>query len=451
MLRRVFVANRGEIALRVIAACLDEGIETVLGASEADRVGRAARMADRVVCIGPAPASRSYLDQSAVIAAAIGTGCDAVHPGYGFLSESASFAEACEAAGLTFIGPAGATIRAMGDKIRARAVAAEAGLPVVPGTSEVGSVEQASRWAESVGYPVMLKAAAGGGGRGIKVARSRDELERFLPLATAEVGSAFGDARLYLEKYVERARHLEVQILADSHGRTIHVGCRDCSLQRRYQKLIEEAPPYLPLLPDGSMVLEEMCAHATRLAEAVDYRGAGTVEFILDQHTGDHYFLEMNTRIQVEHPVTEELYGVDLVAEQLRIASGEPLGLRQEDLVERGHVIECRITAEAQDADFAPSPGVVAEWSIPSGKGIRVDTHCESGQSVPVFYDSLLAKLVVSGRDRPHALRRMRRALSEFEVTGVETTIAYLRDLLQDPIVVGGTHDTKYVEGGPAT
>ena len=447
-LQRVLVANRGEIAVRIIRACRSLGIETVLGVSEADEQTRGAQLADHVVVIGPASAAASYLDEDALIATALGTGCDAIHPGYGFLAERASFAAAVEAAGLRFVGPTAASIDLMGDKLRAREVAADAGVPIVPGSEAVATVADAVEAAREVGYPLMLKASAGGGGRGIQIVDREEDLRSVFEVATAEVAAAFGDPRVFLERYVSSARHVEVQVLGDGTGRVLTLGERDCSLQRRYQKIVEEAPAFLPSL-DGDQLQEMregLYAAARSLAEAIDYRGAGTVEFIVDQSSGEFFFLEMNTRIQVEHPVTEAITDVDLVAWQLRIAGDEPLDLVQSDIVLRGHAIEVRLTAEDADAGFMPSPGQIRAWIVPGGPGVRVDTHCYAGYEIPIHYDSLLCKLIVHGPDRATALRRMQSALDEFVVEGVSTTRDFLGGLLREPDVVAGAIDTGWVE-----
>jgi acetyl-CoA carboxylase biotin carboxylase subunit len=441
--KRVLVANRGEIAVRVIRACRAVGLEAVAIYSEADRASLPARLADRAVCIGPARAAESYLSIGAVLAAARGTGCDAVHPGYGFLAENADFAEACAAHDLTFVGPPPEVIRLMGDKIGARRFVAGLGVPVVSGTNEpLESLDEACGVATRVGYPVLLKAAAGGGGRGMRIVRSADGLGAAFEAAGAEAHAAFGDGRLYVERFLERVRHVEVQILADADGMTIHLGERDCSLQRRHQKLIEEAPA--PGLDDG--LRRELTEAAVGVARQAGYRGAGTIEFLVDPGPGRYYFLEMNTRIQVEHPVTEMVTGVDLVAAQLRIAAGEPLAFAQTDIRARGHAIECRINAESPDAGFRPSPGAITDWRSPTGDGIRVDTHCFPGYIVPPFYDSLLAKLIVGGDDREMARRRLCAALDAFVVDGVATTIAFHRRLLDTPEFARGEVHTTWVE-----
>lgn len=441
-LGRVFVANRGEIALRVIRACRAAGIGTVIGVSEADRGSLPARMADRAVCIGPAPAAASYLDAEAIVTAALGTGCDALHPGYGFLAENAALAEMCARHGITFIGPRPETIRALGDKIAARTIARKAGVPVVPGRDRLADVAEALEAAGAIGYPVLLKAAAGGGGRGMQLVPDAAAMPAAFATASAEARAAFGDGTLYLERHVARARHVEVQVLGDRHGAVIHLGERDCTLQRRHQKIVEEAPArHLP-----ATLVAAMRQAAVDLARAVGYENAGTVEFIVDLDAGTFHFLEVNTRIQVEHPVTEMLTGVDIVAAQLAIAAGEPLALRQEEVAFRGHVIECRINAEAPARGFTPSPGRITAWNPPSGPGIRLDTHCHAGCEVPPFYDSLLGKLVVAAADRPSAIGRMRDALERFEVAGVETTIPFLRALLARPEFAAGEVDTRWVE-----
>ena len=447
-LRRVLVANRGEIAVRVIRACRELGIATVLAVSEADRQSLGAQLADRVVCIGPAAADRSYLDIEALIATALGTHADAIHPGYGFLAERGDFARACEQTGVIFIGPPSDVIDQMGDKLRARAIASDSGVPVVPGSKQIDTDAEALSLADQIGYPVLLKASAGGGGRGIKVVSGPDDMAVALKLVRAEVFSAFGDATVYLEKFIVSARHVEVQVLADGQGGAISLGERDCSLQRRYQKMIEESPATLPSM--GQLEAEELRSSmqdaAVMLTRRIGYRSAGTVEFIVDQLTGDFFFMEMNTRIQVEHPVTEQVTGIDLVAEQLRIAGGSRLGIAEHEVEFRGHAIECRITAEDPDRDFQPSPGRITKWVAPGGPGVRVDTHCHPGYVVPPHYDSMLAKIIVHGRDREQAICRLRGALSELQIEGIETTTDYLSALIARPEFVDGRYDTKFVE-----
>jgi len=441
-LRRVLVANRGEIAARIIRACHARGLETVVTVSEADRDSLPARLAGRSVCIGPARSSSSYLNTDAVVAAAVGTGCDALHPGYGFLAENAGLAAACAEEGVTFIGPRPETIRDLGNKIRARHLAMQAGVPVVPGRNDVADYEAASAAARDIGLPILLKAAAGGGGRGMQVVDEIGRLRSAFETATAEAQAAFGDGTLYVERFIPNARHIEVQVLGDRHGEVVHLGERDCTLQRRHQKIVEEGPAVL--IP--ASLVERIRQAAVDLARGVRYENAGTVEFIVDQDRQDFFFLEVNTRIQVEHPVTEALTGVDLVGEQLRIAAGEPLAFRQHEIRLRGHAIECRINAESAAQNFRPSPGVISTWDTPEGDNIRVDTHCFSGYAVPPFYDSLLAKLIVVGSDRADCIRRTRQALDAFRVEGIETTLGFLRTLLDRPEFMAGAVNTRWVE-----
>ena len=440
--QRVFVANRGEIAVRIIRACQKLGIETVVAVSLADRESMAARIATRAVCIGPASASLSYLNASALVQAALSTGCQAVHPGYGFLSERSAFSRLCEENGLAFIGPTPEAIDSMGDKLTAIRFADEAGVARVPGSDRVTSIEQARADAARIGYPFLFKASAGGGGRGMRLVRSAAELESAMSSAAAEAQAAFGDSTLYMEKYVESARHIEIQVMADTHGNVVHLGERDCSTQRRHQKLIEEAPSAF-ISPETRSKLAQS---AVRLAKRVNYRGAGTVEFVYDEKTQEAYFLEMNTRIQVEHPVTEMVTGIDLVAEQIRIAAGEPLSFTQEDVRTSGHSIECRINAEDVARNFMPGPGRITAWSAPQGEGVRVDTHCDVGYLVPPYYDSLLAKLIVHGKDRAEAISRMRESLRAFDVQGVPTTIAFHHDVLSQADFAEGRVNTRWVE-----
>jgi acetyl-CoA carboxylase biotin carboxylase subunit len=439
--RKVLVANRGEIALRVIRACRELGLETVAVYSTADEGALHVRKADEAVCIGPPRARDSYLNIPALIQAAKQTGAEAIHPGYGFLAENASFAAACEEEGIVFVGPSAGAIERMGDKALARTLAKEAGVPTVPGTEGTASLDEALATASQLGYPVMVKAAAGGGGRGIKVARGPDELGEVLTQAAREADAAFGDASLYVEKLLVDARHVEVQVLGDSHGTVIHLYERECSLQRRRQKLLEEAPS--PAL-DGE-TRAAIAAAAVRLASAVSYTSAGTLEFLLDA-SGAFYFIEMNTRIQVEHPVTEMVTGVDLVKEQLRVATGEPLSVSQADVELRGAAIELRINAEDADNDFMPSPGQITALELPGGPGVRVDTAIFDGYTIPPFYDSLVAKLIVWGRDRVEAIERARRALQEFRVEGIKTTIPFHLALLDDPRFAAGDYHVDYLE-----
>jgi acetyl-CoA carboxylase biotin carboxylase subunit len=447
-LSKVFVANRGEIAVRIIRACRQLGIESVLGVSERDRDSLGARLADETVCLGPPASADSYLSIDTVIAAALGSGADAVHPGYGFLAERAAFARACEAAGLVFIGPSAQTIHDMGDKLRAREIAIRAGVPVVPGSADLRTTAEALEAAETIGYPVLLKASAGGGGRGIRMVASPGEMISALDLSRAEVQQAFGDSSVYLERYVASARHIEIQVLADGRGNAISLGQRDCSVQRRFQKMIEEAPATLRTMDPAtaSAMLTGMAQAALRLVHEISYLNAGTVEFIVDQDSGDYYFLEMNTRVQVEHPVTEEVTGVDIVVEQLRIAGGAPLRHTQADVVVRGHAIECRVTAEDASRGFLPSPGRIDEWLPPGGPGVRIDSHCFTGYEVPADYDSLLAKVIVRGANREDAIARMRNALTELRLAGIASTAEFLRDLMGRQDFVEGRYDTRMVE-----
>jgi acetyl-CoA carboxylase biotin carboxylase subunit len=439
---RVLVANRGEIAVRIITACRDLGISPVLAASEADRESLPARMADRVVCIGPARPGESYLKVEAIIAAALGTGCDAVHPGYGFLAEEPELAEACARYGIRFIGPSPENIRQMGNKLVAREVVSGYGVPVVPGSRKVHTLQEAAAAAAEIGYPALMKAAAGGGGRGIKIVMEGRELPRAFQTAAAEARGAFGDDTLYIERYIPNARHIEVQVLGDRFGNAIHLGERDCSLQRRHQKIVEEAPAYS--IPED--FADEIRQAAVTIARKMRYENAGTVEFILDQDTGDCFFLEMNTRIQVEHPVTEAITGIDLVKEQILVTDGEPLSLAQSQLQFSGHAIECRITAESAKDGFRPCPGRITEWRPPHGDGIRVDTHCYAGYSVPPHYDSLLAKLIIRGKDRSEAVERAQQALKCFSVSGIDTTIPFLRSLVCHRDYIEGMVNTRWVE-----
>jgi len=439
-IRRLLIANRGEIAARVIRTCSRLGIESVLAASDADLGSLPARLADRVVRLGPANAAQSYLDPDAVVRAAQAVGADAVHPGYGFLSENPSLARACAAADVVFVGPAPESLEAVGDKLTARSHALAAGLPVVPG-GEAADLAGARAVAAEVGYPLLVKAVGGGGGRGMKRVDSADELAHTLDLAVSEAAAAFGDPRVYLERFVSSGRHVEVQVLGDG-TRSVALGDRDCSVQRRYQKLFEEAPA--PLLPEG--LRAEMAAAALALAEHLHYRSLGTVELLVDRARGTFYFLEMNARIQVEHPVTEMITGLDLVAEQLAVAEGLPLRLRQEDVVLTGHAVECRINAEDAAHGFRPSPGRIDRVVLPVGDGLRVDTHVQGGSVVPPYYDSLLAKLIVHGRDRDDALARARAALDLLRIDGVTTTVPVHQALLADAEFAAGGVDTAFFE-----
>lgn len=441
-IERLFIANRGEIAVRVASACQRLGISPVVAVSAADRDSRAAAMADRVVCIGPAHPKGSYLNADFLVHAALATGCDALHPGYGFLSENPELAEKCENNNLIFVGPRAETIRLMGNKLHARAAAMAAELPLLPGTEAVSSIKEAQALAESVGYPVLLKAAAGGGGRGMKIANDPSSLEAAISLARTEAGAAFGDVTLYMERYLVNARHVEVQVLGDRAGRVIHLGERDCSLQRRHQKVVEEAPAHAV----DEKVRADLHIAAVRLCEHVGYENAGTVEFIIDQDSSNYYFLEMNTRIQVEHPVTEMVTGIDLVAHQIGIAAGQPIGLEQEQVRIEGHAIEVRIMAESPETGFSPSPGRLTQWVLPAGEDIRVDTHCFANYVVPPFYDSLLAKLIVKGKDRHEAIVRLRQALDRFQVSGIQTTIPFLRNLAKEDEFSSSHVNTRWLE-----
>ena len=441
-IRRVLVANRGEIAVRILRACKALGLESVLAASEADRDSLPARMADRTVCIGAAPPRESYLRVETLITACLGTGADALHPGYGFLSERAELADACERHHIAFVGPSPGAIRQMGDKLAARRLAAACGVPTLPGSENIGSRTEALEAAAEIGYPLLLKAAAGGGGRGMRLARSVEELARGLDAVSEEARAAFGDGTIYIERYIPNARHVEVQVLGDGRGFVLHLGERDCSVQRRFQKVIEEAPS--PAV--SGRLRAALCDAAVRLAAHIGYRSAGTVEFVLDQDSGRFHFLEMNTRIQVEHPVTEAISGVDLVQEQLRIAAGEGLSLSQDAVRLSGHAIECRINAECPERAFAPSPGRLTGWRAPQADGIRVDTHCHAGYLVPPYYDSLLAKVVARGRDRAQAIERMQGALAALEVKGVETNAGLHRRMLGRPDFREGNINTRWLE-----
>jgi acetyl-CoA carboxylase biotin carboxylase subunit len=441
-LGKVLIANRGEIAVRVIRACRELGIATVSVFSEADRESLHVMMADEAVCLGPPAPAESYLSIEKMIAAGRATGADAVHPGYGFLAENAAFAEACTSAGLVFIGPPAAAIRSMGDKIAARRVARELDVPVVPGAERPLSDDiDAARIAGEVGYPVMIKAALGGGGKGMRVVRSASELGSALRAARSEAGAAFGDAAVYIERYIEEPRHIEIQILGDVHGNVVHLGERECSIQRRHQKLVEESPsPFV-----DAELRRRMGAAACRIAAAVGYVSAGTVEFLVDRERQFH-FLEMNTRLQVEHPVTELVTGRDLVKEQLRIAAGEKLGFTQDDVVWDGWAIECRINAEDPYAGFVPSPGRITSLRPASGPWVRDDSGVYSGVTIPRFYDTLMSKLIVWGADRETAIARMARALAEYKVVGVQTTIPMLEHIMRHEEFLAGRLSTQFLE-----
>jgi acetyl-CoA carboxylase biotin carboxylase subunit len=441
-IRRVFVANRGEIAVRVIRACRSLGIEAVVGVSEADTETLAAKMADQVVVLGPPLAAESYLRADRIVEAALQTGCDAVHPGYGFLSERSSFVRACVDAGLVFVGPSADAIDAMGDKITAVGLAQKAGVPRVPGSGALSDVAHARRIGAEIGYPVLIKATAGGGGRGMRIVRDESELESLMSSASNEARSAFGDATLYMEKFIEHARHIEIQVMADMHGNVVYLGERECSTQRRHQKLIEEAPS--PAVDEAMRRAMGECA--VSLTRNAEYCGAGTIEFVVDQRDNRYFFLEMNTRIQVEHPVTEMITGFDLVAEQIRVAAGLPLSFTQADVQLQGHAIECRINAEDPDRNFLPRPGLISRWDVPTGEGIRVDSHCYAGYTVPPYYDSLLGKLIVHAPTREQAIARMRQALGGLRVEGPSTTAPFHDAVLAHDDFMNGKVTTRWVE-----
>lgn len=442
MFRRILVANRGEIAQRIIRACRELGVETVAVYSEADAEALYLRQADETICIGPAPGAQSYLNIPAIISAAEVADVEAIHPGYGFLAENAHFAEVCHSCKIHFIGPDPKTIEAVGHKANAREMALRAKVPVVPGSDGLVDDERtAVRVAGEIGYPVMVKAAAGGGGRGMRIARNEPSLIKGFHSAIAEAQAAFGDGSVYVEKFVENPRHVEIQILGDNDGNIVYLGERDCSVQRRHQKLIEESPS-MSITPK---MRDEMGAAAVRMAKESGYHNAGTVEFLVDKH-GDFYFIEVNARIQVEHTVTEMVTGIDLIQEQIRLASGEPLGMTQEDIVCRGHVIECRINAEDPTRDFQPSPGLVETFVPPGGPGVRVDSHCFSGYRIPPNYDSMIGKLLVHRETREQAVATMLRALGEFVIEGPKTTIPIHRAILEHSDFLSGEHDTGFME-----
>jgi acetyl-CoA carboxylase biotin carboxylase subunit len=447
MVTKVLIANRGEIAVRILRACRDLGLPAVVAYSEADRETLAVRLADEAICIGPAEARRSYLNQPAVISAAMITGCDAVHPGYGFLSEDATFAEACVAHELTFIGPRPEVLERFASKYAVRRMLAASGLPTVPGSRGiVADLPDALEQAAEAGYPVLLKPSAGGGGRGMRLVRSPREMEQSLPLSRSEAQASFGDDSVYFEKWIEEARHVEVQVMVDRHGNGVHLGERDCSVQRRHQKLIEEGPS--PAMDDATR--ERLRDVAIRSVVAAGYESAGTLEFLLDAD-GNFFFIEINCRIQVEHPVTEMLTGIDIIAEQVRIASGERLSLRQEGIAFRGHAIEFRINAEDPSDNFSPQTGEIETLVLPGGPGVRVDTHLYAGYEVPPYYDSLLAKLIVWGETREIALARSRRALAELEIGGIKTNIPFHRGIIDNDAFLEARVSTNLLDRvGPA-
>jgi acetyl-CoA carboxylase, biotin carboxylase subunit len=439
---RLFVANRGEIALRIVRAAQALNIETVVGVSEADRESAAARLADRAVVLGPAPAAKSYLDARLVVHGAKASGCDGLHPGYGFLSERSVLPRLCDDHGIAFVGPEPDMIDALGDKLRARAMAKAAGVPLVPGSGEIASAGDARREGDRIGYPVLLKASAGGGGRGMVIANNGDEAEAGFERASAEALAAFNDGTLFMERFVPQARHVEVQLMGDGKGRVLHFGERDCSVQRRYQKLVEESP--CAVLPEA--VRTKLHAAAVALAASVNYRNAGTAEFLYDVAREEVYFIEVNARIQVEHPVTEMVTGFDLVAEQIRIAGGAGLSVAQDDIRVTGHAIECRINAEDVARGFVPSPGTLSRWQAPDGEGIRLDSHMSEGASIPPYYDSMIGKLIAHGKNRAEAVARLREALDNFVVEGVPTTIPLHRAIVRHPDFIANQFHTRWLE-----
>ncbi|MBO8137297.1 MAG: acetyl-CoA carboxylase biotin carboxylase subunit [Desulfotomaculum sp.] len=442
MFKKILIANRGEIAIRIIRACREMGIKTVIVYSEADRESLPVRLADEAYCIGPASSDKSYLNIANIISVAELCGAEAIHPGYGFLSENANFADVCENCGITFIGPPVEAIERMGNKALARKTMIEAGVPVVPGSEGViKDTEEAVKVADEIGYPVLIKASAGGGGRGMRVAHNRDDLLKAISAAQSEAQAAFGDSGVYLEKYVEQPRHIEFQILADKHGNIINLGERDCSIQRRNQKLLEEAPS-CALTPS---LRRRMGETAVRAAQAVGYYNAGTVEFLLDKHN-NFYFIEMNTRIQVEHPVTEMVTGVDLIKEQIRVAAGEPLGYKQSDIKIRGWAIECRINAEDPAKNFMPSPGTVTAYLPPGGPGVRMDSFIYQGYKIPPYYDSMIGKLIVWAPDRDQAIARMERALHELVIEGIPTTLPFHQRILANAFYRRGEVYTNFIQ-----
>lgn len=442
MFNKVLIANRGEIALRIIRACQEMGIKTVAVYSEADKNSMHVELADEAICIGPAQSNRSYLNIPSIISAAKVTGADAIHPGYGFLAENADFAEMCTASGITFIGPPPSAMEIMGSKAKARETMIKAGVPVVPGSQGIiNSDEEALKIAKEIGFPVMIKASAGGGGKGMRVAEDEASLKQALQMARSEAEAAFGDSRIYLEKLIEEPRHIEIQILADKWGNTVHLGERDCSVQRRHQKLLEEAPS----LAVSPILREKIGEVAVKAAQAVNYYSAGTVEFLLDKH-GNFYFMEMNTRIQVEHPVTEMITGIDLLKEQIRIAASEPLPFKQEEIKFNGWAIECRINAEDPDHDFRPCPGTITTYRLPGGFGVRVDSAVYQGYQIPPYYDSMIGKLIVWAPTREEAIEKMKRALKEYKIEGIKTTIPFHLKVLDNPYFQKGEVFTNFIQ-----
>lgn len=441
MIKKILVANRGEIAVRVMRSCREMEIKSIAIFSEADRTAKHVLYADEAYCVGPAASKESYLNIDKIIEVAKISHADAIHPGYGFLSENATFARRCQEEGILFIGPNPETMEAMGDKISARIRMIEAGVPVVPGTQEnLTSIEEAVELCNQIGYPVMLKASMGGGGKGMRLIHNADEVEEAYNTAKSESLSSFGDDTVYLEKFVEEPHHIEFQILGDKHGNVIHLCERECSVQRRNQKIVEETPSAF-ITPE---VRKEMGEKAVAAAKAVNYIGAGTIEFLVDKHL-NYYFLEMNTRLQVEHPITEEVIGVDLVKEQIKVADGEVLQLKQEDIQQRGHAIECRICAEDTEMNFMPSPGIIKQITEPNGIGVRIDSYVYEGYEIPIYYDPMIGKLIVWATTRDYAIERMRRVLHEYKITGIKNNISYLRAIMDTPDFVEGRYDTGFI------
>ncbi|MCP4217485.1 MAG: acetyl-CoA carboxylase biotin carboxylase subunit [bacterium] len=442
MISKILIANRGEIAVRIIRAARELGLKTVQVYSLADKESLAVKMADQSVCIGPPPATDSYLFYQNILSAALALKADAIHPGYGFLAENADFADACRAMKIRFIGPKSNVIRKMGDKAKAKSTMRAAGVPVVPGSDGIiETVAEAREIAENIGYPLIIKASAGGGGKGMRIVYETKELEKAFNYASNEAKQAFGDARVYIEKYIGSPKHIEVQILGDKHGHVVHLFERDCSIQRRHQKLLEEAPS--PVLNKGTR--EKMGEIAVKAAKSVEYDSAGTIEFLYDTETGKFYFIEMNTRIQVEHTISEAITGIDLIKYQIRIANNEKLDLKQKHIIRNGHAIECRINAEDPAKDFAPSPGKITQLIVPGGPGIRVDSGVYPGYSIPPFYDSMVAKLIAHGNDRKEAIDRMKRALREFHIEGIKTTIPFHLEVMKNKEFLSGQYTTDFV------
>lgn len=441
MFKKVLIANRGEIAVRIIRACREIGLPTVAVYSQADAESLHVSLATEAYCIGPAQSAKSYLSIPAIISTALMCGADAIHPGYGFMAERADFADICARHGIKFIGPTSEAMRKMGDKATARKTMIDHNVPVTPGTDLIKTVDDVRTFAKKVGFPIIIKATAGGGGKGMRIVRKEEELEPMMNMCQQEAQNAFGNPNVYVEKYLENPRHIEVQILGDSFGNVVHLGERDCSIQRRHQKLLEEAPS--PAIDEKTR--KEMGEAAVRAAKAINYEGAGTIEFLLDKD-GKWYFMEMNTRVQVEHCVTEMISNIDIVREQILVAAGEKLDFTQKDIMLRGHAIECRINAENPEKDFMPNPGKIDGYVAPGGFGVRVDSHVYPGYSIPPYYDSMIGKLICWGRNRNEARRRMYRALKEYVVTGIETTIPFHQDIIEDEVFMSGNFNTGFIE-----